>query len=68
VPLKIVQQTQGESGQVQKESLLSDYRQVEGFWMPFALKTLEDKELQDSYEVLEFKFNTGVGDEQFEKP
>lgn len=68
VPLKIVQQTQGESGQVQKESLLSDYRQIEGFWVPFALKTLEDKELQDSYEVLEFKFNTGVGDEQFEKP
>ncbi len=65
VPLKIVTQTaEGKS----KEQLLSDYRQVEGFWVPFALKTLEDKELTDSFEVLEFKVNTGVGDEQFEKP
>jgi zinc protease len=65
VPLKIVTQTaEGKS----KEQLLSDYRQVEGFWVPFALKTLEDKELTDSFEVLEFTVNTGVGDEQFEKP
>lgn len=65
VPLKIVTQiAEGKS----KEQLLSDYRQVEGFWVPFALKTLEDKELTDTFEVLEFKVNTGVGDEQFEKP
>lgn len=65
VPLKIVTQTaEGKS----KEQLLSDYRQVEGFWVPFALKTLEDKELTDSFEVVEFTVNTGVGDEQFEKP
>jgi zinc protease len=64
VPLKIVQQV----GQVHKESLLSDYRRVEDFWVPFTLKTLEDKELTDSYGVLEYQFNTGVGDEQFEKP
>ncbi len=65
VPLKIVTQTaEGKS----KEQLLSDYRQVEGFWVPFALKTLEDKELTDSFEVVEFTGNTGVGDEQFEKP
>ncbi len=65
VPLKIVTSlSEGKS----KEQLLSDYRQVEGFWIPFALKTLEDKELTDSFEVLEFKVNTGVGDEQFEKP
>ncbi len=64
VPLKIVTQTDGKT----KEQLLSDYRHIEGFWVPFALKTLEDKELTDSFEVLEFKVNTGVGDEQFEKP
>jgi hypothetical protein len=46
---------------------LSDYRQAEGLWVPFALKTLEDKELTDSFEVVEFKINTGVGDEH-EKP
>jgi zinc protease len=51
-----------------KESLWSDYRQVGGFWIPFVQKTLEDKELTASFEVLEFKTNTGVGDEQFEKP
>jgi zinc protease len=65
VPLKIVTQTsEGKT----KEQLLSDYRRVEGFWVPFALKTLEDKELTDNVEVVEFKVNTGVGDEQFEKP
>ncbi len=64
VPLKIVTQTDGKT----KEQLLNDYRQIEGFWVPFALKTLEDKELTNSFEVLEFKVNTGVGDEQFEKP
>ncbi len=65
VPLKIVTSLgEGKS----KEQLLSDYRQVEGFLVPFALKTLEDKELTDSFEVLEFKVNTGVGDDQFEKP
>jgi len=65
VPLKIVTSLgEGKS----KEQLLSDYRQAEGLWVPFALKTLEDKELTDSFEVVEFKINTGVGDEQFEKP
>lgn len=65
VPLKIALKTS--QGKL-KEQLLSDYRQVDGFWVPFALKTLEDKELTDSFEVLEFKVNTGVRDEQFEKP
>lgn len=65
VPLKIVT-TLGEGKS--KEQLLSDYRQVDGFWVPFALKTLEDKELTDSFEVLECQVNTGIGDEQFEKP
>lgn len=65
VPLKIVTQTaEGK----QKEVLLSDYRQLEGFWLPFVQKTLEDKELTDSFELLEFKFNTGITDDQFEKP
>lgn len=64
VPLKIVQAEDGK----QVEKLLRDYRQVEGFWYPFSQKTLVDKELANSLEILEFKVNTGVGDEQFEKP
>ncbi len=65
VPLKIVTSLgEGKS----KEQLLSDYRQVEGFLVPFVLKTLEDKELTDSFEAIEFRVNTGVGDSQFEKP
>ncbi|MCS7274101.1 MAG: insulinase family protein [Candidatus Bipolaricaulota bacterium] len=65
VPLKIVTQTaEGKK----RERLLSDYRQVEGFWVPFAQKDLEDQELVGNFEILEFRINTGVGDEQFEKP
>ena len=64
VPLKIVQTEEGK----QVEKLLGDYRQVEGFWYPFSQKALVDKELANSLEILEFKVNTGVGDEQFEKP
>lgn len=55
-------------GDKAEENLWSDYRRVEGFWIPFVQKVLEDKELTASFEVLEFKVNTGVGDEQFEKP
>lgn len=65
VPLKIVTQTaEGK----RRERLLSDYRRVEGFWVPFVQKELEDQEPISNFEVLEFKVNTGVGDEQFEKP
>jgi zinc protease len=65
VPLKVI--TLDEEGK-QAEKLLGDYRQVEGFWIPFLQKTLVDKELVSSLEIIEFKINTGVGDEQFEKP
>jgi zinc protease len=65
VPLKVI--TFDEEGK-QAEKLLGDYRQVEGFWIPFLQKTLVDKELVSSLEIIEFKINTGVGDEQFEKP
>ncbi len=65
VPLKVI--TLDEEGK-QAEKLLGDYRQVEGFWIPFSHKTLADKELVSSLEIIEFKINTGVGDEQFEKP
>jgi zinc protease len=65
VPLKVI--TLDEEVK-QAEKLLGDYRQVEGFWIPFLQKTLVDKELVSSLEIIEFKINTGVGDEQFEKP
>lgn len=63
LPLKAIQQ-----GDKTKESLWSDYRQIAGFWIPFVQKALEESELIASFEVLDFKTNTGVGDEQFEKP
>ncbi len=55
-------------GEKTKESLWRDYRQIAGFWIPFVQKSFEESELAASFEVLEFKINTGVADSQFEKP
>lgn len=68
VPLRITQEEEGPEGKVQGETLFSDYRRVEGFWVPFSQKALRNKEPAAIFEVLEFKVNAGVGDEKFEKP
>ena len=61
--LKIVE----ESGERVEEALFSDYREVDGYWVPFAQKSLRDGELTGEYTLTEVKINQGIGLDLFQK-
>jgi hypothetical protein len=67
VPLKIVTQTS--EGKTKREAVEAIIVVLKASGCHLALKTLEDKELTDNASrSWSSRVNTGVGDEQFEKP
>ena len=51
-----------------QDSILSDYRTLNGYTLPFSLTAIQDGQTVIEFEVSEYQFNQGLSDELFQKP
>jgi zinc protease len=69
LPYKTAATSLNESGQkVEMESIMSDYRDVEGVKVPFAAKSIQGGVESATATFTEYKFHQNLADSLFEKP
>ncbi len=56
-----------EGGERTEEMLLLDYREVDGYWVPFVQRSFADGELTGEFTVTEARINGGIGLDLFQK-
>ncbi len=65
-PLRLLRIVE-ESGERTEKTLFSDYREIDGYRVPFVQKTFQDGELTGEYTLTEVKINRGIGLDLFQK-